>query len=110
MVNKARVVVVPPSFYKLAPERQKATKAIREPSGQFSGRRVVSKERSDKTKVIRMVKPYDVNKDKKITPSQDFLSGQIIGRVSSGETPKRVEVTRHYRKGKTVRPHVRIMR
>jgi hypothetical protein len=73
----------------------------------MAGRRTVPAGFSDRTKVIRLTRDIDLNKDGKID-NRDLKKGQIIARSSSGEIkPDYIEVERHTRNGARVRKHFR---
>lgn len=103
-------VVIPSSNYQVSRERRKHTRFLmNRQSGQMVGRTVVPVNRSDRTGVIRMKRPYDVNRDGDTNDKMDLQKGQIIGRVSRGSyaKPKRVTILRHWNKGRIVRTHNR---
>lgn len=106
---KTKNIVVGPSFYKIVPEKKRHTRYIQTSSGLMRGRRLVAKPQSDNTRVAVMVKNFDVNKDRKID-DRDLKTGQIIGRVSPAGKKRNVEVQKHYRQGRVIRRHVRIIR
>lgn len=102
----AKKVIIPASYFRVQKERQKHTRAIHLPSGLLAGRKSVPANQSDKTNVIRLVKPFDLNQDKKID-DRDLQAGEIIGRTESSVKPKRINVVSHYRKGKKVDSYIK---
>jgi hypothetical protein len=100
-----RRVSVPGSYFKVSREK-KHTRYVA-PFGIMQGRRVVPKAQSDKTGVVRIVKPYDVNRDGDTKDKVDLQKGQIIGRTSGSAKPQRVQILRHWSGGKVVRTHSR---
>jgi|SRR3990172_10819981 len=103
-------VVVTRKFYKVVPERVKPTKYTQSPlTGLMTGRRFVPRKSSDRTSIIRITRPFDVNKDNKID-QRDFLKGQIIGRTHRGTNPQKVIVKRYYKKGKAIKSYARRIR
>jgi hypothetical protein len=107
--KKFNRVYVPRRYYKIVPERAKTTIfRQQQKTGLMIGRRLVPKQQSDRTRVMRMTMPFDVNKDGKIN-QMDLQRGQIIGRVShSQKIPnKRIVIKRHYRQGRPVRSYGR---
>lgn len=100
---KTRSILVPKKFYRVVPERIKQTRFIQQPlTGLMTGRKLVGLQRSDRTKVIRMTRPFDLNKDGRIVRGDDLMTGQTLGRVSKNVYPQRVYVRRYYKRGKPV--------
>jgi len=91
--RELKIVKISGKNYIVSPERIKYTIAKRDRAGRFMGR-YSGVPRSDGTKVIRIVKPIDVNQDKII----DLHPGQIVGRVSKyskyarGPKPESIDV------------------
>lgn len=100
---------IPRKNVKVMPEREKRTVYIMNQSGQMAGRTARTTGKSDGTRIIRVTRDIDVNKDNKIT-SRDFRKGQIIGRVPKGPMPRTIVVNRHYRQGNPVGKHIRVTR
>lgn len=99
--KRARIKVVPQSFYKVQTEKH-ATSYVMTPQGLMKGRIVRKSGAGDKTRVIRLVKPVDLNSDRKID-HRDLREGQIIGRVGRNQpSPKSVKVRTHMRGGRLV--------
>ena len=100
-------ILVPKGYVKVMPEKVKKTVFIQTREGLMSGRRYATSKTTDGTRVIRLTKDYDVNKDGKID-RRDLMKGQIIGRTSSPTVGNKVEVRRHWRKnGSSVKGHYR---
>lgn len=110
MANRSNLLVIPKSHYRLQTEKMRKTRAIMRPSGKLAGRKSFAKNAvGDKTKVVRITKDFDVNKDKKID-HRDYRRGQIIGRVPQGIRPKSITVKTHIRNGRVVSKHTRRLR
>lgn len=90
--REVRVVNVSGRNYVVRKERVRYTVAIRGRGGKFRGRRS-GVPMSDGTRVMRLIRPIDVNRD----GVPDLHKGQVIGRVSkySRDTPSSVAVKVH---------------
>lgn len=109
MAKKKRVTsrVIGPSFYVVQPEKVKKTRYIMRPSGLLAGRTTKIQGSGDRTKVIRLKRDVDINRDGRID-SRDLRKGQIVGRVGRGKPrPKQVKVRTHMRKGRLVKKYRR---
>jgi len=103
----AKIVKISKGYFTVGQEKKKHTLYKQDSeTGLMIGRNVVPKTRSDNTKVVRLKKDFDVNRDGKID-DRDLRKGQIIGR-STGMIPSSVRVERHTREdGRKVRAHIR---
>jgi hypothetical protein len=99
--KRARIKVVPQSFYKVQTEKH-PTGYVMTSTGLMRGRVVKKSGMGDKTRVIRLTRPVDINNDRKID-DRDLRPGQIIGRVGRNQpSPKSVKVRTHMRGGRLV--------
>lgn len=102
-----KIIVIPQNYVRVNREQLHTRHIMNAQTGQMEGRRNVTPSQSDHTNVLRMIRDFDVNKDKKID-DRDLRKGEIVGRTSSFSKPKKILVTRHWRKGGSeVREHVR---
>ena len=113
MTNRPRVrrILVPRKIVRLQLEKR-PTRAVQiRRTGILAGRtdpKFIKLKRGD-TRIMRLAKPYDVNKDGRMT-KVDLKRGQIIGRTSEKSLeslPKRIPIQRHYRKNRNKLTSVR---
>lgn len=96
-VRRPKTVAVPRTYTTISPEKVKRTVYIQRPGGLMGGRRVVPLAQSDRTRVIRMKRDFDVNKDGRIDSKNDLKKGEVIGRApTSGPVQSPVRVVRHH--------------
>lgn len=100
---------IPGNYFSVTPERHKTVHVMNRQTGQMTGRHNTTGQ-GDRTSNIRATKYFDLNKDKR-RDAGDVFPGQILGRMSKGESkPKSLESVnvREHHRGKTeVRHHFR---
>ena len=114
-----KIVRIPGSYYEVSEEQANKTVALMNRRHLMAGRVIPGQKTPagtlkvgglGTTRVVRMSKDFDVNRDKKID-NRDLQAGEIVGRTGKGAVkakPKFIEVERHWDKnGRETRPHMR---
>ena len=107
---KNKTIRIPGNYFSVTGEKNRTIHLQNKNTGLMTGRKDTSGP-GDKTANIRMTKYADINKNKRVD-SGDLFPGQIVGRVSQGESkPKSLDIVKvreHTRSGKfEVKRHFR---
>jgi len=97
--------LINPNKYLVTAEQNQTRFKIDKSTGQMRGRSVSNN--GDNTRNIRAKQDIEID-GKPGIGKNDFHAGQILGRLSRGESkPDKIEVTSHYRDGKFVGHYVK---